>query len=122
MIHALRGNAEIVRRLEERAGRIALPAMVLGELLYGVAKSRSPARNGELLKALVDALPVIHTDDGIMRTFAEQKAALSARGELVEDADTLIAATAIAHGATLATCNVRHFSRFAGLRMEAWSA
>ena len=122
VIHALRGNEKVVRRFEERAGSIALPAMVLGELLYGVAKSRSPAKNGELLNALIATIPVIHTTDEIMQTFADQKAALSLRGEVVEDADTMIAATAIAYVATLATGNTRHFTRFEGLRIENWCA
>ena len=89
VIHALRGNEKVVRRFEERAGSLALPAMVLGELLYGVAKSGNPAKNGELLESLVGTLPIIHTDNEIMQTFADQKAALSIRGEAVEDADTL---------------------------------
>ncbi len=32
------------------------------------------------------------------------------------------AATALVYGATLATCNVRHFVRFTDLRMEDWGA
>ncbi|MBR1588261.1 MAG: PIN domain-containing protein [Kiritimatiellae bacterium] len=71
---------------------------------------------------LIDSLTILHTNDAIMQTFASQKAALSARGEIVEDADMLIAATALAYGATLATGNDRHFSRFEGLRLEDWSA
>lgn len=67
VIHALRGNEKVVRRFEERAGSLALPAMVLGELLYGVARSGNPAKNGELLESLVGTLPIIHTDNEIMQ-------------------------------------------------------
>ena len=112
----------VVRRYAKHVGDMAIPAMVQGELLFGVAKSKDPARNMELLKTLTDSLPVMHTNDAIMQTFATQKAALSARGEIVDDADILIAATALVYGATLATCNVRHFVRFDGLLMEDWSA
>lgn len=122
VIHVLKKNMAVVRRFAERAGDMAIPAMVQGELLYGVARSQNPSRNAVLLKDLVDALPVIHTNDAIMQAFATQKAALAARGELVDDADLLIAATALAYGATLATCNVRHFARFTDLRMEDWGA
>ena len=122
VIHVLKGNRIVVRRYEENAGDIAIPAMVQGELLFGVAKSKNPTRNGELLKRLTESLPVMHTNDAIMQTFAEQKAALSGCGEIVDDADILIAATALAYGATLATCNVRHFLRFDGLFMEDWNA
>ena len=122
VIHVLKGNRIVVRRYEEHAGDIAIPAMVQGELLFGVAKSKNPTRNGELLKRLTESLPVMHTNDAIMQTFAEQKAALSGCGEIVDDSDILIAATALAYGATLATCNVRHFVRFDGLFMEDWNA
>ena len=122
VIHVLKDNRIVVRRYEEHAGDIAIPAMVQGELLFGVAKSKNPTRNGELLKRLTESPPVMHTNDAIMQTFAEQKAALSGCGEIVDDADILIAATALAYGATLATCNVRHFVRFDGLFMEDWNA
>jgi tRNA(fMet)-specific endonuclease VapC len=120
VIHVLKKNKAVARRFAERAGDMAIPAMVQGELLYGVARSQNPSRNAELLKSLIDALPVLHTNDAIMQTFAAQKAALSARGELVDDADLLIAATALSYGATLATCNIRHFVRFDELRVEDW--
>ena len=96
--------------------------MVLGELLFGVAKSDNPQKNGSLLKTIMDALPVLHTNNQIMEIFAMQKAALLRRGEPVGDADTLIAATALAYDATLVTGNVRHFTRFEGLRIEDWTA
>ncbi len=122
LIHVLKNNKAVVRRFEERVGDMAIPAMVLGELLFGVAKSRNPTNNMELLKRLIDSLPVLHTNDAIMHAFATQKAALAARGELVDDADLLIAATALAYDAPLATCNVRHFVRFTELRIEDWGA
>ena len=34
--------------------------------------------------------------------------------------DTLIAATALAHGATLVTNNIREFQRVPGLKLEDW--
>lgn len=43
---------------------------------------------------------------------------LRRRGVLIEDADILIAATALAHDATLVTRNLKHFGRVEGLRLE----
>ena len=45
---------------------------------------------------------------------------LAAKGTLVEDADVLIAATALVHGMSVATGNVRHFERFADLEVVEW--
>jgi tRNA(fMet)-specific endonuclease VapC len=49
-------------------------------------------------------------------------AALYQSGKLILDADLLIAATAIEHGLVLATNNVSHFSRIAGLAIDNWLA
>lgn len=45
---------------------------------------------------------------------------LRAAGALIDDADLLIAATAVRHGATLVTRNVKHFSRIPGLSLTDW--
>ena len=121
IVGILRGNEKIANRFSIHLGDVAISAMSLGELYFGVAKSRNPKKNRELLATLLAALPVMHTNDVIMERFGEQKALLSKRGESVEDADTLIAATALAYDATLVTGNSRHFPRFDGLRLDDWS-
>ncbi len=47
---------------------------------------------------------------------------LRADGTLLEDADILIAATALAYDATLVTRNLKHFARVEGLKLETWEA
>lgn len=51
---------------------------------------------------------------------ADIYADLSARGELIGDADILIAATALAHGLGVVTNNEDHFRRIRDLRVENW--
>ncbi len=41
-------------------------------------------------------------------------------GKLIEDADTLIAATALHEKAILVTDNTKHFARVSGLQLENW--
>jgi tRNA(fMet)-specific endonuclease VapC len=41
-------------------------------------------------------------------------------GRLIEDADTLIAATALHEKAILVTDNTKHFARVPGLQLENW--
>lgn len=121
LVGILRGDSKLAARFAEHSGDIAIPVMVLGELHYGTEKSSNPARNRLAVAELVDALPVMHTTDEIMALFGKLKASLARRGEIVADADLLIAATALFYDATLVTANVHHFSRFANLKLDNWS-
>ena len=56
----------------------------------------------------------------IMRKFGDLKASLERQGRRVDDADVIIAATALTLDATLATGNTGHFARFDGLKIENW--
>ncbi len=61
-----------------------------------------------------------HPDMAIVQRSKVTVAVLAARGEILEDPDLLIAATALQHEAPLVTHNASHFSRIAGLRLEDW--
>lgn len=121
-VRFLRGEESVVRRLldADENDDLRIPAMVEGELFYGVEKSERRDENREKVKALLAFLPVCHADDETMEKFGELKAKAEAAGRRVDDADVIIAATAMRHGALLVTGNTRHFSRFDGLEIEDW--
>lgn len=121
-VRFLRGDESVVRRLldADENDDLRIPAMVEGELFYGVEKSERRDENREKVKALLAFLPVCHADDETMEKFGELKAKAEAAGSRVDDADVIIAATAMRHGALLVTGNTRHFSRFDGLEIEDW--
>ena len=121
-VRFLRGEESVVRRLldADENDDLRIPAMVEGELFYGVEKSERRDENREKVKALLAFLPVCHADDETMEKFGELKAKAEAAGRRVDDADVIIAATAMRHGALLVTGNTRHFSRFDVLEIEDW--
>ena len=121
-VRFLRGEESVVRRLldADENDDLRIPAMVEGELFYGVEKSERRDENREKVKALLAFLPVCHADDETMEKFGELKAKAEAAGSRVDDADVIIAATAMRHGALLVTGNTRRFSRFDGLEIEDW--
>ena len=121
-VRFLRGEESVVRRLldADENDDLRIPAMVEGELFYGVEKSERRDENREKVKALLAFLPVCHADDETMEKFGELKAKAEAAGRRVDDADVIVAATAMRHGALLVTGNTRHFSRFDGLEIEDW--
>ena len=119
-IRLLRGREDAVKAFSENVGDVAIPFMVLGELYYGAARSSDPAHSKSLVDRFAKALPVVDSSPDIMARFGVEKARLIAAGTPVEDADVLIAATALVCGGRIATGNVRHFSRFESLEVMAW--
>lgn len=99
------GGAPVARRIAAAApGGIALSAISLAELMEGA---------GGELDALLARLPVLAFDAAAARAFP---AARAARGRH----DRLIAAHALALGATLVTHNIRDFQAVPGLAIENW--
>ena len=65
-------------------------------------------------------LGVMMIDHAVLDRAAELYAELRARGQLIEDADLLIAAMALVHDMTLVTHNMAHFARITGLQVDDW--
>jgi tRNA(fMet)-specific endonuclease VapC len=65
-------------------------------------------------------LGIVMIDQAGLDRAAELYAELRARGQLIEDADLLIAAMALVHEMTLVTHNTAHFVRIMGLQVEDW--
>jgi tRNA(fMet)-specific endonuclease VapC len=65
-------------------------------------------------------LGIVMIEHAVLDKAAELYAELRARGQLIEDADLLIAAIALLHDMTLVTNNTAHFTRITGLRVEDW--
>ena len=59
---------------------------------------------------------------GAIPKYAQVKAQLRRQGQLLDDFDLLIGATALAHQLTLITNNTKHFAHFAGIRLEDWTS
>ena len=91
-------------------------AVVVGELFKGAF--RSAAREKWLRRIEDEVLPlltVLAYDAAVARTYGEIRATLENSGEMPGEADLMIAATALTHGLTVVTGNLRHFQRVPGL-------
>ena len=116
----LHGDPRVLEKHAQATDLMAVPGMVLGELYYGIEKSKNRVENLLQTEGFLNTVAIIHADDTVMRKFGEIKASLERSGNRVDDADVIIAATAICNDATLATGNVRHFSRFDELKLQNW--
>src|SRR5690606_32475964 len=104
-------------------GRLALSAIVLFELHYGIANSARRGENADrlavFLQAPVAVLPFEPDDAG---EAGELRTELKRAGTPIGPYDLLIAAQARRRGAVLVTANTDEFARVPGLKTEDWTA
>lgn len=106
--------------LEVAPDEILLSAVVRAELLYGARRSQQVAANLRRLDALFGALTPAPFENRAADQYGVVRAQLAAAGRLIGPNDLMIAATALAHDATLVTRNDREFTQVPGLRVEVW--
>ncbi len=122
-IEFVRGNPRIQHRIQTAPiGSLALPFTAVAELHYGVHRAPRPERPRSALAELLQIIPIFHSTPEALETYGRIKADLAVKGNLIEDNDLFIAASALAAGLTLVTSNLRHFRRIPGLRLEDWTA
>jgi tRNA(fMet)-specific endonuclease VapC len=97
-----------VVRYELRRGLLALPA------------SRARTEKTAALESFLGSVQTLHFDDAAADHAATIHAQLKRAGKPVGPHDLLIAATALAAGATLVTNNVREFRQVKSLSLENW--
>ncbi len=118
----LRGRAAVHARLAAVGPeKISISAVTLAELRYGADCSAQPEANHQAIDNFISGITVLGVDAEIARLFGGIKAQLRRQGNLIEDFDLLLAATALISGLTLITNNIAHFGRIAGLTLDNWA-
>jgi tRNA(fMet)-specific endonuclease VapC len=107
-----------------RAGtKVALPAVALFEMRYGIVKSNRREHSERLLQRFlglgIDILPFDAEDAAHA---SDIRGRLESAGTPIGPYDYLIAAQARRRGAALVTLNTRDFSRVPGLLVVDWAA
>jgi tRNA(fMet)-specific endonuclease VapC len=97
-----------------------ISVITYGELVFGARKSKDYYKNIAVAHRISELFPVVEVSKSIMEAFADIKAALYKSGNIIDDMDLIIAATAITMNYTLVTNNEKHFSRIPGLSIENW--
>ena len=118
-----RGDPQVVSRLQALPpAQIGVPAIVEYELRYGLLRLAPEAATPRLtaLATLLRPMQILPFDSECAAHAARIRAELEAAGTPIGPHDTLIAATALRHQATLVTRNERVFSRVPGLLWVNW--
>ncbi len=106
---------------QHRAEDLAIPLTTYAELLVGAEKSSQPERVLRQIELLLEAHEIVEITEEVAEHYARIRANLEKRGAMIGGNDLWIAATTLAHGATLVTNNTGEFSRVPGLLIADWT-
>jgi predicted nucleic acid-binding protein len=112
-------NDAVIDWLRRHERDCVVDAIVLGELCLGVLLLPAGHKRRQLqrwLDAVVQTIECLPWDAAVSQRWAKLVAALRQAGQTVPLLDSMIAATALEHGLTVATRNRRDFER-AGVRV-----
>ena len=100
---------------------VGLSVVTLSELAYGAQKSSAPGKNRGALELFIAPLQVFEYSRKASFIYGEIRVALEKKGTPIGAMDLMIAAHALALGATLVSNNTREFRRVHGLSTENWA-
>jgi tRNA(fMet)-specific endonuclease VapC len=109
------------RLFSEHAGRMAVSAVTLAELLHGAEKSSQPAANLAVVEDFCSRLEVLAYGAKAAAHYGSIRAALERTGQPIGVNDLHIAAHARSEGLILVTNNAREFERVPALLIENWA-
>ena len=119
--YAVSGRSDQMRQqLGASAGKLALSAISLAELRYGVQKKGS-RRLASLVDLFLELVSVVDFDSLAAENYAGIRTQLERAGTPIGANDMLIAAVALSKGYTLVTNNTSHFGRIKGLKLVNWA-
>ncbi len=108
-----------LRAAIENETELAVPAIVLGEYLFGIRQSRNRARYENWLRSSLSVLLVLPVAWATASHYAEIRSELKSAGNPIPTNDLWISALAREHGCSVATRD-SHFKSVRGLRVVEW--
>jgi tRNA(fMet)-specific endonuclease VapC len=119
IIALLEGDDSVLSNLD-LAPEVFIPAIALGELFFGAAKSGRPAENTARVERFASGRAIVSTDSDVAREYGRLKHYLKKKGRPLPENDIWIAAAAKCRGMVLVTRD-RHFPEVEDLRVADWS-
>jgi len=99
---------------------IGLPAVVLYELEYGIARSTSPKKRMKQLEEFCALVEVLNFGNEEAKASAMLRASLEKKGTPIGPYDVMIAGTALSRQGILVTSNTKEFRRVPRLQIIDW--
>ena len=120
-IYLFKGQFDLAEKIESIGiSKCFLSEITIAELKYGAAKSDFPGKNTIKIMELQQRFTVIPIFNSL-DVYAVEKARLKKSGNILDDFDLLIGATAVFNHLTLVTRNVSDFERLNQISIEDWT-
>jgi tRNA(fMet)-specific endonuclease VapC len=119
IIALLEGDDAVLSNLDQ-AAEVFIPAVALGELFFGAAKSCRPADNTSKVELFATGRAIVACDLDVAREYGRLKQRLKERGRPLPENDIWIAAAATRHRLILVTRD-RHFEEIEDLATASWA-
>ena len=100
--------------------QVCVCSVVKAELFFGAEQSQNAEKTIKAQRVFLSRFPSLSFDDAAASSYAEIRANLTRRGQLIGPNDLMIAAICVANKVTLVTHNVAEFGRIGGLEIEDW--
>jgi len=121
LIYWLKGN----KNIEEKALTIGLDQLRYSiishaELYFGAYNSEQKDKNLKAIQVVYQKLALVNFNPESAKLFGMIKADLKQQGNIILDADIMIASIALSNELTLVTNNEKHFNRIPKLNIQNW--
>jgi tRNA(fMet)-specific endonuclease VapC len=117
-----RSNRTVIKRLRAvPVADVCISVVTKAELLYGVAVSPRREQDATALRAFLPHVEVLEFPDAAATYYAEIRADLKKRGQMIGANDLFVAAHARALELRLVTNNTAEFARVKALNLENWT-
>ena len=121
-IFFLKGRNQLHEKIREiGVANCYISEITIAELMFGAENSSDIFKHRlevEAFQSKLTVLPIFNA----LTIYAKEKARLRKSGNLIDDFDLLIGATAVANDLIMVTDNVNHLSRLQNIRIENWIA
>ena len=117
-----RSNQTVIKRLRAvPVSDVCMSVITKSELLYGVEVSPRREQDAAAMRAFLPHVEILEFPDAAATHYAEIRADLKKRGQMIGAHDLFIAAHARTLGLRLVTNNTAEFGRVKGLTLENWT-
>lgn len=119
-IFFLKGKYSLNEKLKKVGiDNCCISEVTLAELKYGAECSDRIAENTKMIDDFAKEVTIVPIFNSL-GIYAKEKAKLRKSGNLIDDFDILIAATAVANNLILVTENEKHLVRISKVKIENW--